>query len=47
MVALKAIDVKIAQIEKEKKRSVERKAENAHKRAEMLKDVLTVLREVL
>lgn len=45
--ALKAIDVKIAQIEKEKKRSVERKAENAHKRAEMLKDVLTVLREVL
>lgn len=37
----------LAQIEREKKRYVERKAENAHKRAEMLKDVLAVLREVL
>ena len=37
----------IAQIEREKKRSTERKVENAHKRAEMLKDVLAVLREVL
>ena len=45
--ALQTIDVKIAQIAKESKRSAERKAENAHKRAEMLADVLPILREVL
>lgn len=45
--ALDKINDMLAQIEREKKRSAERKVENAHKRAEMLKDVLAVLREVL
>lgn len=45
--ALDKINDMLAQIEREKKRYVERKAENAQKRAEMLKDVLAILREVL
>lgn len=45
--ALDKINDMLAQIERDKKRYVERKAGNAQKRAEMLKDVLAILREVL
>lgn len=45
--ALKEIEAMIAKIYRQKERSAERKTEHAQKRAEMLKDVLAILREVL